>query len=82
MTDNINGFISYKHVTLRPDGTLDDGSSSRNHWEQRGTVLKLALNDNYAVYLGTLNEATSMQGSAANIDGSEWTWTAQRSDSH
>jgi hypothetical protein len=81
MTSNINGFISHDHVTLRPEGKLDDGNSSRSYWEQRGTAIKLAFNDNYAVYLGTIDGANFVQGSAGNINGIEWTWTARRSDS-
>ena len=81
MTSNINGFISHDHLTLRPDGNLDDGNPSRSCWEQRETAIKLAFNDNYAVYLGTVNGAKFMQGSATNVNGSEWTWEAQRSDS-
>ena len=82
ITSNINGFISHQQVTLRHDGELDDGSSSHSRWEQLGTAVKLAFNDSYAVYLGTVDGASSMHGSAGNVHGGQWTWTARRSDAH
>jgi hypothetical protein len=30
--------------------------------------------------MGTVDESKSMQGAAANINGSEWTWVARRSE--
>ncbi len=80
LTDNLNGFISHEHVVLRNGGIMDDGTAGHGHWEQLGAQVKIAFNDNYAVYLGSLEDATSLKGSAANINGSEWTWTAQRSN--
>ena len=80
ITDNINGFISHLHVMLRGGGVMDDGTAGHGHWEQLGTRVKIAFSDNYAVYLGTFDEPTSLKGSAANIEGLEWTWTARRSD--
>jgi hypothetical protein len=31
-------------------------------------------------HMGTVDESKSMQGAAANINGSEWTWVARRSE--
>jgi hypothetical protein len=81
VTDNINGHISEQRVTLQSDGKVNDGTSTSGRWEQSGTAVKIALNTDYVVYLGTLDEAVSMKGSAANIEGIDWTWTATRSDS-
>jgi hypothetical protein len=80
ITENTNGFISHEHVVLRDGGVLDDGAGYPGRWEQLGARVKLAFNDDYAVYLGTIDEPTSLKGSAANIEGVEWTWTARRSD--
>lgn len=80
VTENTNGFISREHVVLRDGGALDDGTGYPARWEQLGARVKLAFNDGYAVYLGTIDARNSMTGSAANIQGVEWTWTARRSD--
>jgi hypothetical protein len=80
VTDNINGHISEERLKLLPDGKVDDGVSTAGRWEQVGTRVKIALNDNYAVYLGALDKAVSMHGTAANINGTNWTWIAKRSD--
>jgi hypothetical protein len=81
VTDDLNGFISHEHLTLRVNGEVDDGTSSHNHWEQVGNAVRITINDSYAVYLGTADEAKSMQGAAANLNGSEWTWVARRGES-
>jgi hypothetical protein len=80
VTENTNGFISHEHVFLRDGGVLDDGSDYPARWEQLGARVRLAFNDGYAVYLGTIDERNSLKGSAANIQGVEWTWSARRSD--
>jgi hypothetical protein len=80
VTDNINGHISEERFKLLLDGKVDDGVSTAGRWEQVGTRVKIALNDNYAVYLGVLDKAVSMHGAAANINGTNWTWIAKRSD--
>jgi hypothetical protein len=80
VTNTINGHVSEERLKLLSDGKVDDGVSTAGRWEQVGTRVKIAFNDNYAVYLGALDEAVSMHGSAANINGSNWTWIAKRSD--
>jgi hypothetical protein len=80
VTDNVNGHISEERLKLLPDGKVDDGVSTAGQWEQVGTRVKIALNDNYAVYLGTRDKAVGMHGAAANINGTNWTWIAKRSD--
>jgi len=80
LTENFNGHISHQHVMLRDGGVMDDGTAGNGRWEQLGAQVKISFNDSYAVYLGSLEEATSLRGSAANINGSEWTWTARRCD--
>jgi len=79
-TENINGFISRQHVILRDGGVLDDGDGYPGRWEQLGARVRLAFNDGYAVFLGMIDEPTSLTGSAGNKEGLEWTWTARRSD--
>jgi hypothetical protein len=78
--DNINGHMSEGRLRLLPDGKVDDGVSTSGRWEQIGANVRITLNDNYAVYLGTLDESVSMHGAAANINGTDWTWVAKRSD--
>lgn len=80
LTDNINGHVSEERLKLLPNGKVDDGISTSGRWEQVGAKVKIALNDNYVVYLGTLDKAVSMHGAAANINGTDWTWVAKRSD--
>jgi hypothetical protein len=80
VTDNINGHVSEERLKLLPNGKVDDGVSTSGRWEQVGAKVKIALNDNYAVYLGTLDKVVSMHGVAANINGTDWTWVAKRSD--
>ena len=80
ITENTNGVISHEHVLLRDGGALDDGTGYPAQWEQVGTRVKLAINGGYAVYLGSIDEPTSLRGTAANEEGLEWTWTARRSD--
>ena len=80
VTDNINGHVSEMRLRLLADGKVDDGVSTAGRWEQVGTRVRIALNDNYAVYLGDLDKPVAMHGAAANINGSDWTWVAKRSD--
>ena len=80
LTENFNGFISHQHVVLRAGGVMDDGTAGHGHWEQLGSQVKIAFNDSYAVFLGSLEGPTSLKGTAGYIYGSEWTWTARRSD--
>ena len=59
---------------------MDDGVSTSGRWEQVGAKVRITFNDNYAVYLGILDEAVAMHGAAANINGTDWTWIARRTD--
>jgi hypothetical protein len=78
--DNINGHVSEERLRLLTDGKVDDGVSTSGRWEQIGAQVRIALNDNYVVYLGTLDKSANMHGAAANINGTDWTWVAKRSD--
>jgi hypothetical protein len=78
--DNINGHVSEERLRLLPDGKVDDGVSTSGRWEQIGAKVRIALNDNYVVYLGSLDKSANMHGAAANINGTDWTWVAKRSD--
>jgi hypothetical protein len=78
--DNINGHVSEERLRLLPDGKVDDGVSTSGRWKQIGAKVRIALNDNYVVYLGTLDKSANMHGAAANINGTDWTWVAKRSD--
>ena len=78
--DNINGHMSEERLRLLPDGKVDDGVSTSGRWQQIGANVRITLNDNYAAYLGTLDKSANMHGAAANINGTDWTWVAKRSD--
>jgi hypothetical protein len=78
--DDINGHVSEERLRLLPDGKVDDGVSTSGRWEQIGANVRIALNDSYAVYLGTLDKSANMHGAAANINGTDWTWVAKRRD--
>lgn len=81
MTSNINGNVSEDRFKLLPDCKVENGVSSSGRWEQLGEKVRIALNDNYAVYLGILDSAANMHGVAANINGSDWSWVAKRTNS-
>lgn len=53
VSDNLNGHMSEERLKLLPDGKMDDGVSTAGRWEHIGTSVRIALNDKYAVYLGT-----------------------------
>jgi hypothetical protein len=78
--DNINGHMSEERLRLLPDGKVDDGVSTSGRWQQIGANVRITLNDNYAAYLGALDKSANMHGAAANINGTDWTWVAKRSD--
>jgi hypothetical protein len=78
--DNINGHMSEERLRLLPDGKVDDGVSTSGRWQQIGANVRITLNDNYAACLGALDKSANMHGAAANINGTDWTWVAKRSD--
>jgi hypothetical protein len=81
VTSIINGNVSEDRFKLLPDCKVENGVSTSGRWEQVGEKVRIALNENYAVYLGILDSAASMHGVAANINGSDWSWVAKRSNS-
>ena len=78
--DNINGHMSEERLRLLPDGKVDDGVSTSGRWQQIGANVRITLNDNYAACLGALDKSANMHGAAANINGTDWTWVAKRSE--
>jgi opacity protein-like surface antigen len=63
------GKLSNSH----PNDTTPDNDS----WEQNGTTVTLYFNNSYATYTGTI-EGNSISGTASNVAGSTWEWSAVR----
>lgn len=75
------GYIDMEHLAFGPDGALEfvhHPSNGANAWQQAGQQVRFTLNGDYAAYLGTLAPDGTMSGSAGNVVGKRWTWTAQR----
>jgi len=82
ITSDINGHISQSTVRLDAEGhaySLDAGANPEqaNTWQQSGNEFRLSINDQFVVYRGRL-EGDTLSGNAGNVNGSEWTWTAEQ----
>ena len=56
-----------------------DTTPNNDFWSQNGNIVIWTFNNSYVTYTGTLNDtATFMAGSALNIVGTTWSWTATR----
>ena len=61
--------------TYNPADTTHDN----DFWSQNGNIVQWTFNNSYVTYTGTLNDtATFMAGTALNIVGTSWSWTATR----
>ena len=67
-----NPEIIHPQFRNRSDTTPDD------EWEQDGPSVLMTWNDGYVTYIRNL-EWDFMSGTASNIKGDTWTWTARRS---
>jgi hypothetical protein len=62
-----------------PDGTLaysyQNGSYTNGTWKQDGDSIYIEMNHKFVEYKGRIT-GTHIEGTAANIKGESWTWTA------
>lgn len=84
ITSDINGHISDSTVQLGTDGDArvlePDGRPGQvNAWQQSADEFLLSLNDEFVVYRGRL-QGRSLAGTAGNVNGSVWSWTAEQLD--
>ena len=71
-------------ITFLPGGELLDGHPNNttfynDRWEQVGATITLYINDGYATYTGEISGGT-MSGTATNVTGSTWPWSAVLND--
>ena len=52
-------------------------TSNNDEWEQDGPSVLMTHNDGYSTHIGNL-AWDNMYGTASNIKGKTWTWTARR----
>ena len=57
-----------------PGGTYGDADDT---WTQNGASIRMSMNAGYAIREGTI-AGDQMSGSAHNVEGSTWTWSATR----
>ncbi len=82
ITSDINGHISQSTVRLDAEGEAylleaNADSDQKNTWQQSGDEFRLSINDEFVVYRGRM-EGDALVGAAGNINGTEWTWTAEQ----
>jgi hypothetical protein len=62
-----------------PDGTLSysyqPGSFTNGKWKQNGNSIYIEMNNKFVEYQGRIS-GTHIEGTASNIKGNHWTWTA------
>ena len=71
-------------VQLHPGGRMlntdpNDRTNDNDRWESKGKYVILRFNDSYAVYMGSVQNDGSLQGSATNVNGDRWNWSGRRS---
>lgn len=85
ITSDVNGHISELKVQLDTDGRariLEPGAPAGrvSTWQQSADEFLLSLNDEFVAYRGRL-EGQSLTGTAGNVNGTVWSWTAKQLDS-
>jgi hypothetical protein len=62
-----------------PDGTLSysyqNGSYTNGTWKQDGDSVYIEMNNKFVEYQGRIS-GTHIEGTASNVKGHHWTWTA------
>lgn len=85
-TTNINGHIKQKTFKFMPDGILkyiipkQDKETSKkliSRWQQEGNNIRISFNNDYSIYLGSIESDILMTGKSTNINGSNWIWKAE-----
>jgi hypothetical protein len=63
------------------DGTLSysyqNGSNTNGTWKQYGDSIYIQMNNKFVEYQGRIT-GTHIEGTASNVKGNHWTWTADR----
>lgn len=83
LTTNSNGHIRQNYILFNSDGRLSyldpaKKSPGPHAWQQKDKKVRFTFNDNYAVYLGEITGENVITGKAANVNGFNWTWQAER----
>jgi hypothetical protein len=77
---------SHFDIIIQENGKLiviDRSYISKNDtWKIRGTILTLYIGDGYSIYKGKFIDKNHVIGTAKNINGSEWKWTASYSHNY
>lgn len=74
--------VEYVHdVTFLAGGEMFDEhpnntTTDNDRWEQFGATVILYFNDSYATYTGEISAPGSLSGTATNVTGSSWPWSA------
>lgn len=74
-----DGYVDYKTKTPgETDFRAYSGDEDNSTWVSSGTKLTLKINDAYAVYTATVKGNKLVDGTAQNVAGAKWTWTAAK----
>jgi len=84
ITSDINGHVSESKIQLDTGGRariLEPGAPAGqvNTWQQSADEFLLSLNDEFVVYRGRF-DGQSLAGTAGNVNGTVWSWTARQLD--
>jgi osmotically-inducible protein OsmY len=67
-----------------PDGTLSysyqNGSYTNGTWKQDGDSVYIEMNHKFVEYKGRIT-GSHIEGTASNVKGENWTWTAEMKSS-
>lgn len=85
ITSDVNGHVSRSTIRLDAEGharslDADAKPGQADTWQQSGDEFRLSMNDEFVIYRGRL-QGDSLGGTAGNVNGSEWTWTAEQAES-
>ncbi len=83
ITTNTNGHIRKEYIVLNSGGDLSYKNESKKSdgshtWELFNKKVRFTFNNNYSVYIGEMKSSATMKGKAANVNGTNWTWEAER----
>ena len=83
LTTDTNGHIRQNYILFNSDGRVSYLDPAKNSpgphvWQQHDQKVRFTFNDSYAVYLGEITDQNVITGKAANVNGSKWTWQAER----
>lgn len=74
-----DGYVDYKTKTPgETDFRAYSGDEDNSTWTSSGTKLTIEINDAYATYTATVKGNKLVDGTAHNVAGAKWTWTAAK----